>query len=240
MRRVFLTRKDKYLLRDYTIIKHIPHASIELPYESNIIPSIIFGEDYMVQALKMADLCVDQLFKYLDGIEIKAKYSRLYCDVERYKDDNLEPMARYGQGYMYTRSLDGKRAYRRHYSLWPYDPDGDVDKYYDSYHKEFTRVTKRVIASGKKALILDLHSFSEEQASLIGNTAPYPDICIGINEDHYDKEILELIIHKIEILGYSYKINYPYSGSIIPNHLSKKELDKVCSIMIEVNKRIYL
>ena len=40
--------------------------------------------------------------------------------------------------------------------------------------------------------------------------------------------------------GYSYQINYPYTGSIIPNGLTKKELENVYSIMTEANKRIYL
>lgn len=56
----------------------------------------------------------------------------------------------------------------------------------------------------------------------------------------YDQRILNTIIKEIKDKGYSYQINYPYTGSIIPNGLTKEELANVSSIMIEVNKRIYL
>ncbi len=43
----------------------------------------------------------------------------------------------------------------------------------------------------------------------------------------------------IECAGYSVKINFPYSGSIVPMSYYKRE-PQVQSIMIEVNKRLYL
>ena len=42
-------------------------------------------------------------------------------------------------------------------------------------------------------------------------------------------------------MGLSVEINYPYSGSLVPNYVFNKKIDKkVVSIMIEINKRIYL
>ena len=72
-------------------------------------------------------------------------------------------------------------------------------------------------------------------------TGPFPDICIGVEENYYDQEILDSIILKIKELGYTYEINSPYKGSIIPNIVYKgKVKGKVISIMLEINKRIYL
>lgn len=49
------------------------------------------------------------------------------------------------------------------------------------------------------------------------------------------------IISDVTDKGYSYAINYPYSGSLVPNAIqSGKIKGKVVSVMIEVNKRIYL
>ena len=50
-----------------------------------------------------------------------------------------------------------------------------------------------------------------------------------------------MIIAKIKELGYTYKINYPYKGSLVPNIIYKGKLKgRVISIMLEINKRIYL
>ena len=46
----------------------------------------------------MSDFKVDKLFENIDAEKVKCKYSRLYCDVERFKDDELEEMSKYGQG----------------------------------------------------------------------------------------------------------------------------------------------
>ena len=42
-------------------------------------------------------------------------------------------------------------------------------------------------------------------------------------------------------LGYTYKINYPYTGSLVPNIVySGRVKGRVISIMLEINKRVYL
>ena len=64
-----------------------------------------------------------------------------------------------------------------------------------------------------------------------------PDICIGTNVYSYPK-YKKLIINHFKEYGYSVLENYPYSGSIIPN--TCKDYKKINSIMIEINKRIYL
>lgn len=233
--------ENKYLgFQDVEIIKHIPHASLEFPegYDNHSL-RFIYG-NYKIENYKQADLFVSDLFTDINGVEIKAKYSRLYCDVERYKDDEKEPMAKIGQGYVYTKSIYSERRYWRHLIYNGKDLAEDIDQYYNEHHKKLTDETKKILASGKKVLILDLHSFSNEQAELIGKEGPFPDVCIGLNDTEYDQRILNVIIKKIEDKGYSYRINYPYSGSIIPNGLTKSQLKKVVSIMIEVNKRIYL
>ena len=234
--------ENEYLgLKDVEIIKHIPHASIEFPeiyYEANL--PLIYGSDYKSQVLKMADLHIDYLFKEIKGVEIMAKYSRLYCDVERFKDDKKEPMAKLGQGYIYTKNFFNGEDYFRDIIFNGVSLLKDVDAYYDEHHLKLTIEVKRILSKGKKALILDLHSFSEEQAQAVGKSGPFPDICIGINESNHNQRILNTIIKKIEEKGYTYQINFPYRGSILPNNLTKEEMKNVFSIMIEINKRIYL
>ncbi len=72
----------------------------------------------------------------------------------------------------------------------------------------------------------------------MGFNDPFPDICIGINDDYCDKNILNYIINKINDFNLTYKINYPYSGSILPNDINNYNYkDKLTSIMLEVNKK---
>ena len=231
--------ENEYLIfSNLEIIKHIPHSSLDLPPIYKGKEKLVFGVDFMIDNIKMSDMYVDKLFEGIDAIEIKAPYTRLYCDVEKYKDDSKEEMVKYGQGYIYTKNYKGQ-SYVRHLIFNGVDLDKDIDEYYDNHHNKLTEETRKILNKGKEVLILDIHSFSEEQANSINKVGPYPDICIGINES-VNKHILDYIVKKINKLGYSYKINYPYSGSIIPNNLTKYEQSKVHSIMLEINKKIYL
>lgn len=232
-------RNKYFLYKDYEVIKHIPHSSLAFPVQFS--DGGIFGFDPKYN-LKMCDIGIDYLFKNIKGIEIKAPYSRLFCDIEKYKDNNKEEMSKFGQGYIYTKYYDGTDIIRY--------IDAEInginfkefaDCYYDDYHRELAETIKDVFRIGKKVLLLDLHSYSDEQAEYLGKKGPFPDICIGINDKYFDQKILDLIIDEIRAKGYTYQINYPYSGSILPDGLQGEFLEKnLCSIMLEVNKRIYL
>lgn len=226
-------------LSKYKIIKHLPHASLNVPegfIESLNINKLVF-EKYN---LKMSDVGVNCLFKHIDGIEIIPKYSRLYCDVERFKDKNLEPMEKLGQGYIYNNYYDGYTIKRNLFNKRNFKEE--IDEYYDNYHNNFNEVVKNIINEGNEVLILDLHSYSDTLADSLGKTGPYPDICIGIDEGYYNTEILNAIIYEANRRGLSIMINYPYKGSLVPNGCFDGSIDKskVKSIMIEVNKRVYL
>jgi len=223
------------VLKDYSIIKHIPHASIEFPedYEHGILKSPSKIHYYN---LKMSDIGIDLLFKWLPGKELKAKYSRLFCDVERLKDNRKEPMAKYGQGYMYTRFFDGEKLYRVVHNGRDFEPE--INAYYDEWHKNLNKAVKEELDKGKKVLIVDIHSYSDELATSLGRIGPFPDICIGFNKDFEDRKLLDLIVSNITKKGYTYRFNFPYDGSIVPSDYAGNE--NVTSIMIEVNKRLYL
>ena len=77
--------------------------------------------------------------------------------------------------------------------------------------------------------LTDWHSFPEDMGDV--------DVCIGFNEDWSkpDKELVEWAANLVEENGYLVGINDPYSNSEAP----------VCrfayqSMMLEVNKRVYL
>ncbi|MBR5377600.1 MAG: N-formylglutamate amidohydrolase [Bacteroidales bacterium] len=79
------------------------------------------------------------------------------------------------------------------------------------------------------ALLLDCHSFPKDMGDV--------DVCIGFNEDWSkpSKELLEYAVNLFEDNSYSVGINYPYSNSEAPACPFTYQ-----SMMLEVNKRVYL
>ena len=66
------------------VLLHMPHVSLKVPkwfYKGLTISK----EEFRKYNLKMADLGVDELFKDLKGIKVSPKYSRMFCDVEKFK-----------------------------------------------------------------------------------------------------------------------------------------------------------
>lgn len=104
------------------------------------------------------------------------KYSRIFCDVERFRDDEKEKMALKGMGVVYTRDLDTlitlpNKKYKRIV----------LKSYYDKYHN---KLDKRVVNGLKKndnCLIIDLHSFSDMMVNKLFKSKDNPDICLGVD-----------------------------------------------------------
>ena len=67
-----------------------------------------------------------------------------------------------------------------------------------------------------------------------------PDICIGFDELYYNENLVNYIKTYFEKLGYTIALNYPYSGTIIPNKYIQEKSDNLYSVMIEINKKLYL
>ena len=217
------------------VLLHMPHISIKVPrkfFNGLIIPKDLFRK----YNLEMSDIGIDELFKDYKCIKIKPKYSRLFCDVERFRNDNDEIMSKYGEGVVYTNTYDGI-LFHKHDEKYK----NKVLRYYDKYHKNLDKITKKLLRKDDSLLIIDCHSFSDKMASFFFKK-PFPDICIGIEKDYYDKKIVDYVVNKIKKLGYSYKINYPYKGSLVPNCIYNKKVKykKVVSIMLEINKKTYL
>jgi N-formylglutamate amidohydrolase len=85
-------------------------------------------------------------------------------------------------------------------------------------------------------LVIDCHSFSA-LPNLLNSNPPDVDICIGYNDDETcpNKVVIGNIAHHFKALGYKVGINKPFSNSktfSVPV--------KYHSVMIEVNKRLYM
>lgn len=199
-------------------------------YDGLLINSKVL-EPYL---LEHTDLFTDALFSFPTIKTVIADLSRFYCDVERFKDDDKEPMSKVGQGVIYTHLYDGTPFHKHNQSY-----QDEVTAYYDAHHQKLNDYVNQCQKNQEELLIIDAHSFSERLANhfFVGD---YPDIDLGINDDFKHPEILEMTKKVITEHGYSVKINYPFAGTIIPSDAYKYHDKEVYAMMIEINKRTYL
>jgi N-formylglutamate amidohydrolase len=209
------------------IIFNIPHSSTKIPkkYKKDFI---IPDDELNHQNNVLCDLYVDELLNK----KCKAlifKYSRLLCDVERFNSDK-EIMNNVGMGVLYTHGYDKK--------LIRPNLNKTILKYYYKYHRKLNKLIKRYL--NNEILIIDLHSYSNEILPYEINTKlNRPDICVGIDYNHYDKNITNKIIDIIKKYNFNYLINEPFSGCLIPSNYYLKNKN-VHGLMIEINKNVYL
>ena len=217
------------------VIIHIPHSSLNLPdiFYSKIH---ISKEEIEQENIFVCDYLVDKFLPSNFSNIIKFEYSRLFLDVERFKDDNLEEMSKYGMGVVYTKAHKGKEFNNIDLEY----KNKIIDTYYNKHHELLDNMTSNILEKYSKCYILDLHSFSDEFIYEVLNLTDAPDICIGYNDNFYDLTLINKTINHFKNYEYTVKANFPYSGSIIPNRYYNNNNTNIYSLMIEINKRIYL
>lgn len=217
------------------IVIHIPHASLKIP--DMFFKYLVIDKDKIEKENTfLADFLVDKFIPENCSNVIKFEFSRMFCDVERFKDDKFEIMSKHGMGVVYEKDHYGNTfiKFDENYK------NGVISKYYDDHHLLIDNTVERILNKHKFCYIIDLHSFSDEfVAKVLGLHEP-PDICIGYDEEFCNMKLVKKTVEYFKSYGYSVMQNYPYSGSLIPNKYYNSNNSRVCSIMIEINKRIYL
>ena len=217
------------------VVVHVPHASIEIPEKYK--KSIVLGEKQLWREMcRMTDAFCDELYDApVFPVRIVAEYSRFVCDVERFRDDELEPRAKFGQGLMYTRTTFGKR-------LRVYDNELREEilrEVYDPHHERLTAAVENALERYGKCLVIDGHSFPSTTIAKPFGILSRPDFDIGTDSFHTPDGLCDALCEKIKELGYSVKINTPFSGTITPMKFYRKD-KRVASVMIETNRRLYM
>ena len=225
---IMASRKGK-IIRDYEgILLHIPHSSTSFPSESTHSFMDLDEEEKL-----LIDYYTDELFVLREQerniCSVVFPYCRLYCDVERLVNDPLEDI---GLGISYRRTVDSNYLPFEERS---FSKLNEAFKYYADFHAD---VSKKIVEMTymNKILLINCHSFSAHP-NLLNPTPPDIDICIGYNDDEtrpYTKTI-DNIVQYFKSLGYKVGINEPFSNSkTFPVPV------KYHSVMIEVNKRLYM
>jgi N-formylglutamate amidohydrolase len=183
----------------------------------------------------LTDWFTDELFD-LPFSKVIAPFSRIFCDVERFENDNEEIMSSRGMGMCYTHT-DGGKVMR---NVTPSLKSEIATKYYRKHHFDFEMIVTEKLTERDKVLIIDCHSFPDKPMNRdLIQESPRPDFCIGTDEFHTSQELASFSVDYIKNNGYSVKINNPYSGSIVPLKYYQKN-EKVQSLMIEINRKLYM
>lgn len=218
------------------IICNVPHSGTVIPEEFKN-DFVITEKDLNEEVLYIADNYTSSLYVELLCISssIISKISRIVLDIERFQNEEDEPMSKVGMSALYTRTSNGD-------ILRTISDKNKValEKIYKEYHDSFTELVSNSLIKNNVAIIIDCHSFpSIPRAYEPEQGTPRPDICIGFEDFHTPRELVEILKHSFEKLGYQVEINTPFAGSIVPLDYYKKE-KRVISVMVEVNRKLYM
>jgi N-formylglutamate deformylase len=215
------------------LILHIPHASTNIPLKTGYVVS---DEVLQCEILKLTDWHTEDLFGSTEDLLIIAPFSRIFCDTERFPDDELEVMAQFGMGAVYEKTDSGSIMRVESAEL----REHILQHYYWPHHLKFSFAVVEQLAQNGRALIIDCHSFPDipiEQS--LDKRPDRPDFNIGTDAFHTAAALTELSAQFFEDRGYSVGIDWPYSGSIVPQEYYQKD-KRVSSIMLEINRKLYL
>ena len=218
------------------IVCSVPHSGTDVPGDF-IRDFVLSEEELRFEVNYMADSYTDSLYSELLYISsfIKSTISRIVVDIERFENEIDEPMSKVGMSAFYTQTSKGGAL-----RSIPAEKREVLKKIYDEYHDAFTQLVGFSLTKNNRAIIVDCHSFPSvprEYEPERGDNRP--DICIGSDEYHTPKELVAILKSNFEELGYSVKINSPFAGTIVPLKYYQKD-ERVSSVMIEVNRKLYM
>ena len=157
------------------LLLHIPHASVVIPFYDGYINDQLKIEK---EQLKLTDWYTDELFFSSSDALIKAPFSRIFCDVERFENDADEVMSKYGMGAVYTH-FDSGELMRE---VTPNLRNSIMQEYYWKHHNEFTFAVSNELEKNGTCLIVDCHSYPSTPITRDLNQSPQrPDFNIGID-----------------------------------------------------------
>ena len=112
--------------------------------------------------------------------------------------------------------------------------------YYDPHHTALTEAVQSALDKTDFCFIIDGHSFAPKPLPFEKDQRPdRPDFCIGTDPYHTPDELARSAFRFLRERRYSVDFNAPFSGSIVPMRFYRKDR-RVASIMIEINRRLYM
>ncbi len=221
------------------IVGHIPHSSAHIP--NSVRADFALDEEALDrELLQITDHHTDELFSELNtsGKSLVYGVSRLVCDPERFWEDEKEAASKSGFGVVYEKTCDGKLLRKRTRLRSRKEL---LQTYYFPYHTALERLVKECLEKFGRCLIIDCHSFPSKPLPYeTGDNSARPDICIGSDEVHSPNALVQEACKHFQEALLDVSVNKPFSGSIVPSTYYGKPNTGVHSIMVEVNRKLYM
>jgi N-formylglutamate deformylase len=219
-------------------IGHVPHASPHIP-PGERVGILLDDEALAAELLRMTDHHTDRLFAWirdLGGTLLVNRVSRLVVDPERFPDDAREPMARVGQGAVYTRTADGSHLR----AVDPVQRSRLMDRWYAPYHATLEGLVASTLDAFGTCLVVDAHSFATVPLpSEPDQDRDRPDVCLGTDPFHTPPGLVAALSTALEDEGFTVAVDRPFSGSLVP--LRWHGVDRrVTSLMLEIRRGTYM
>lgn len=132
------------MAKSMDIILHIPHASTYIPFYEGFVAN---KKEIDGEINNLTDWFTDELFD-LPLAKIVAPFSRVFCDVERFPDDSVEIMSKYGMGMCYTHFDDG-RLMR---NVTPEIRNRIKDDFYNPHHRQLEEIVFESLSQNGKVI----------------------------------------------------------------------------------------
>lgn len=236
-----------------SLLIHIPHASRYIPLAER--GKLAVDDDELErQHLALVDDRTGELFAPADGGAwvVEAPVSRLVVDVERRRDDALEPAAEMGMGAVYTQGVDNVLLRP---GLDPEERERLLRTWYDPHHATLDRTVENIRSASEACVLIDAHSYPRDPLPTEFIGAGRPEICVGSDPD-WSRGVERIVAHHFAESGYSTAINEPYAGAMVPNLVRRDRQRNLfwgkgpfsqmapCkgfyAVMIEVRRDVYL
>lgn len=213
------------------LIVHVPHSARYIPNE--IRAEILLSDSELEAELnELTDsLTAEMVLHATANLSTPPtlfinKFSRLVIDPERFPDER-EIMNQIGMGAVYLKTSKGEQLR---------DPKFDSTKlisdFFHPYAKAFTDLVSAKLNQHNKVLIIDFHSYRNEQhENAVNHGQARPPVCIGTDTFHTPGSLVDLAQSQFAQFGESV-LNQPYAGTYVPLDFYQKD-SRVTSIMLE-------
>ena len=220
------------------VVLHLPHDAPDIPADVRE-QFLLDDRELGCEILRMTDHRTADLFggRHAAGRVARAPVSRLVVDVERFEDDAQEPMAAAGMGAVYTRTSSGGPLRR---ALDPGEREALLGRWYRPHHRRLEQLVEGALRQHGRAVVLDAHSFPSKPLPYERDvSSDRPDICIGADSFHTPAALRDVLVKAFASEGFLVAVDTPFSGALVPARYYQRE-PSVQSVMVEVNRRLYL
>jgi len=193
------------------------------------------------ELVAMTDHHTDALFAAActeaGGVAFVNRVSRLVCDPERFESDELEEMSKKGMGAVYTLTSEGQPLRPPGYSAQ--SREAVLAELFRPYAKALEQQVDAQLERFGRCLLVDGHSFPSRPLPYEDASLERPDLCLGVDPFHTPPSLVDALERAAQRIGWQVAVNSPFAGSYVPTKHFGVDA-RVSSVMIEVNRRLYL